>query len=93
MLDVVKMALRIKHNALDSEIIDLIEVARQDLILSGILSTKANDDTDALVRQSIIFYCKAFNGFDNPDAERYHMAYKSLKEHLTLTSEYTVEAV
>ena len=37
MLDDVKIALRVSHTALNSEITDLIAAARQDLILSGIL--------------------------------------------------------
>lgn len=93
MLSVIKMALRISHNALDSEITNLIESARQDLILSGILSTKANSDTDALIRQSIIYYAKSSSGFDNPDADRNRQAYESLKRHLLLTSDYTESVV
>lgn len=89
MLDDVKIALRVSHSALNTEIIDLIAAARQDLILSGVLPAKANSDTDALVKRAIVTYCKAYFGFDNPDAERLITAYDRLKSHLTLSGDYT----
>ena len=52
MLEVVKTALRISHNQLDSEITDLIEAARLDLSLSGVSTTKANDDSDPLIKRA-----------------------------------------
>lgn len=89
MLDDVKIALRVSHTALDGEISDLIATARQDLILSGVLPAKANLDTDALVKRAIITYVKAHFGWDNPDADRLQNAYHMLKQHLTLSKEYT----
>lgn len=88
-LDDVKLALRISNIAFDGEIMDLIAAARQDLILSGVISTKANDDTDPLIRRAIITYCKANFGYDNPEAERFQQSYDMLKAHLTLSLEYT----
>jgi uncharacterized phage protein (predicted DNA packaging) len=93
MLTDVKLALRISGTTFDDEINDLIETARQDLILSGVLSSKANDDTDALIKRAILFYCKANFGWDNTEADRLQAAYESIKHHLTLTSEYTTEEV
>ena len=89
MLDDVKIALRVSHTALDSEITDLMASARQDLILSGVLPPKANSETDALVKRAIITYVKAHFGYDNPDADRLLMAYDRLKAHLTLAGDYT----
>jgi uncharacterized phage protein (predicted DNA packaging) len=89
MLDDVKIALRVSHSALDSEINDLIAAARQDLILSGVLPAKANSNTDALIKRAIVTYVKANFGFDNPDHERLVMAYEKLKTHLTLSADYT----
>jgi len=40
MLNSVKMALRISHDELNDEIVDLIEAARADLALSGVLADK-----------------------------------------------------
>lgn len=58
MLEVVKKALRVSHNALDDEIDDLIEAARTDLKLSGVSGFKSNDDTDPLIKRAIIMYAK-----------------------------------
>jgi uncharacterized phage protein (predicted DNA packaging) len=88
MLDDVKTALRISNAAFDSEITDLISAARSDLILSGILANKANDDTDPLIKRAIIVYVKANFGWNNPDAERLQQSYNMLKIHLALSQEY-----
>lgn len=89
MIDDVKTALRITHTALDGEIGDLIQAARQDLVLSGVLLVKANNDTDPLIKRAILFYSKAYFGYDNPDADRLVNAYDRLKTHLTLSGDYT----
>lgn len=89
MLDDVKIALRVSNSALDSEINDLIAAARQDLLLAGVLSAKANSNTDALIKRCITTYAKAHFGFDNPDHERLVVAYDRLKMHLTLSGDYT----
>lgn len=88
MLDDIKILLRITTTAFDTEINDLISAARQDLILSGVDSTKANDDTDPLIKRAISLYCKANFGFDNPDADRLQQSYNLLKMSLALSSDY-----
>jgi uncharacterized phage protein (predicted DNA packaging) len=93
MLTEVKQSLRISHTALDGEIEDLIEAARHDLMLSGVTSEKANDDLDPLIKRAIKTYAKANFGFDNPDAERLQKSYKMLKQHLTLSREYSLFTV
>ncbi|GJM84315.1 hypothetical protein HMSSN139_68110 [Paenibacillus sp. HMSSN-139] len=92
MLDSVKSALRISQSNLvfDEEVSDLIAAARNDLRISGVLSVKVEDDTDALIKRAIIVYCKANFGFDNPDAEKLTESFNMLKAHLTLSQEYTV---
>lgn len=87
-LDDVKTSLRITNTAFDGEISDLIEEARQDLLLIGISFTKVSDDTDPLIKRAIKTYCKANFGFDNPDAERLQQSYEMLKQHLSLASDY-----
>jgi len=89
MLDDVKLALRVSHTALDSEINDLIASAREDLILAGVIASKANSSTDALVKRYIVTYSKAHFGMDNPDHERLVLACDKLKMHLTLAGDYT----
>lgn len=92
LLDDVKLALRISSSAFDSEINDLIEAARADLKLSGVLAEKAEAETpDVLIKRAIVTYVKANFGWDNPDAERLQQSYDMLKAHLTLSIEYTSE--
>jgi uncharacterized phage protein (predicted DNA packaging) len=90
LIDDVKLRLRISGDDVDDEISDLIDVAKSDLILSGVLKT---DYTDPLIKQAIITYCKANFGWDNPEAERLQEAYDLLKSHLSLVEEYNEVAV
>jgi hypothetical protein len=92
MLEKIKLALRIKSSAYDAEITDLIGGAKAELKLSGILESKIID-TDVLIIRAVTLYCRAHFGLDNPDSEKYQAAYNSLKTHLCLSTEYTVEAV
>jgi len=92
-LDDIKIALRISNTAFDAEINDLIAAARADLKLSGILESKVNDDTDPLIKRAITVYVKAHFGWNNPDSEKLQQSYEMLKRHLSLSQEYTKEAV
>jgi uncharacterized phage protein (predicted DNA packaging) len=90
MLNDIKTSLRISGNDLDMEILDLIESAKADLILSGVNKDKVID-TDPLIKRAIIVYCKAHFGYDDSKiVERFEQSYISLKHHLTLSAEYTV---
>ncbi|HDR8172023.1 MULTISPECIES: head-tail connector protein [Bacillus] len=88
MLEVVKKALRVSHNALDDEIDDLIEAARTDLKLSGVSGFKSNDDTDPLIKRAIIMYTKANFISNAKESERFQLSYNMLKNHLTLAGDY-----
>lgn len=90
MLDDVKNVLRVSGTDFDVELNDLIESAREELRLAGVHSTLASSNSDILVKKAIMVYCKAEFGFDNQEAERFRKAFDSLKQHLTLSSEYTV---
>ncbi|MBR5235758.1 MAG: head-tail connector protein [Clostridia bacterium] len=83
---------RIKHNASDDEIVDLIEAARADLKLGGIIASKAESESDALIRRAVFLYVKGEFGLDNSEAEKYQNSYQMLKKHLQLSDEYTKEA-
>lgn len=90
MLNDVKDALRVNGDDSDVEIIDLIEAAKADLILSGVLDSKVID-TDPLIKRAVTVYCKAHFGYDDVKlSERFEQSYNSLKQHLTLSTEYTV---
>lgn len=93
MLNDIKVALRISqsNSAFDTEVIDLIEAARLDLMISGVSQEKASSDKDPLIKRAITIYCKANYGFDNPDSDRLQKSYDMLKQHLSLTGDYRVE--
>ena len=83
-IDDIKSALRIDGNESDAEVNDLIAAAKLDLKIAGVNST---DDTDKLIKRAITLYCKANYGYDG-DAERLEKSYVSLKQHLSLSTEY-----
>lgn len=87
MLAKIKQALRITHDALDDEILDLIEAAKLDLSISGV---QVIEDTDALIIRAVTLYSKAHFGLSNDDSEKYLNGYTSLKTHLALCGEYHV---
>lgn len=87
----IKQCLRISSASYDTEILDLIEAAKADMKLSGVLAEKINE-SDSLIKRAITIYVKANFGFENPDYEKLIQAYNSLKNHLTLSQEYTVES-
>lgn len=88
MLNKVKKALRISNAAYDEEIQDLIDSAKSDLALAGVIETKVNDEADALIKRAVLIYCKANFGWNNPDSEKLQNSYSMLKAHLVLSSEY-----
>lgn len=87
MLDSIKLSLRIRNTAFDSEILDLIDAANKDLNIAGVL---LKDDYDPLIKRAITIYVKANFGWDNPDAERLQESYVMLKQHLALSGDYNV---
>lgn len=89
MLENIKNALRISGNYHDKEVSDLIESAKADLLLSGVLKSKLNEH-DPLIKRAITSYCKANFGYDDTNlSDRFQDSYNSLKTHLTLSVEYT----
>lgn len=85
MLDAVKMALRITTNAFDSEISGLIEAARLDLRVAGVVLPA---ELDALVRTAIITYCRLHFGQPD-DYDRLKRAYDEQKAQLATCTGYT----
>jgi hypothetical protein len=90
LIDDIKVSLRVTSIEFNTEITDLINAARVDLALAGIDQTKTNDDSDPLIKRAITVYCKAFFGYDNPDADRFAKCYEMLKQHLALASDYNL---
>src|SRR5574344_581787 len=89
-LDDVKTILRISNVAYDTEITDLINAAKADLALFGVLDTT---DKDPLIKRAIITYVKANFGWNNPDSVKLQNSYDMLKGHLSLSTEYAYYAI
>ena len=87
MLEKVKLSLRIKTDAFNIEISEMIEAAKLDLSISGI---KKINEADPLIQQAIKTYCKANFCLDNKNSEKYQKSYNMLKEHLSLCGDYNV---
>ena len=83
--------LRITTNKLDGEIKDLINAARDDLVLGGVLPVRARDEKDPLLKKAIGTYIKAEFGLDNDDAGAYRAAYDDLKKCFINSDKYTRE--
>lgn len=85
------MRISVANNNFNGELDGLISAARADLRLSGVLAGKTVSEEDTLITRAIFTYCKANFGWDNPDAVKLMESYEKLKQHLTLSQEYTVE--
>lgn len=88
LVEKIRQRVRLTTTTLDTEIADLIEEAKADLILSGVLAEKIVD-TDPLILRAISTYCRAYYESDNAKAERLQQSYESIKQHLTLAGDYT----
>lgn len=84
MLEKVKLALRIKTAAFDSELEDLIEAARADLGIAGVIAY----DDDPLVSRAIITYCKCNFG-ECEQYDRLKASYDEQKAQLMTADGYT----
>lgn len=89
-LNDVKLALRIKSTAYDTEITDIIAAAKLDLKGAGVAEGNIID-TDEFIKRAIVVYAKANFGMANPDMEKYDKAYDKIKTHLATSLDYTVE--
>lgn len=85
MLDQVKMALRIVTNSFDSELTNLIEAAKQDLGIAGVI---VPSELDALVTRAIITFCKMSFGLPE-DYDRLKASYDEQKAQLSNATGYT----
>lgn len=85
MLEKVKLALRIVTNAFDNELNDLIDAAKLDLGVAGVI---VPSQIDALVNQAIITYCKMH--FGQPDEyDRLKRSYDEQKAQLVTCTGFT----
>ena len=85
MLEKVKLALRISTDKYDSEINDLIESAKLDLGVAGVVVPQT---VDALVTKAIITYCKMSFGLPE-DYDRLKRSYDEQKAQMSNATGYT----
>lgn len=87
MLEKVKLALRIKSQAFDSEIEDLIAAALADLGLAGVMAAQELE-ADPLITRAVVTYCRV--NFGEPDDyERMKESYDEQKAQLSMATGYT----
>lgn len=87
MLELVKMALRIKTDAYDTELNMLIQAAFLDLTAAGVDLFTAST-ADDLVKMAVCTYCKANFGMPE-DADRIKRSYDEQKAQLSMKTNYT----
>ena len=88
----IKTALRIKTDALDSEVETLIGSALYDMWRVGVNPALLDEDTlddepNLFVKQAVTAYCKAHFGYDNAEADRFDEAYRRIVCDLMNSSE------
>lgn len=87
MLEQIKLAIRIKTDAFDSELLNLIDACKADLIRFGIKAELLGNPVPADFSQAIIAYVKARFGA-SADAERWEQIYQDEKVRLGSHKEY-----
>ena len=92
LLDDIKVALRLKTNALDAEVETLIGAALYDMERVGVNPAlldegTLDDEPNFFVKQAVTAYCKAHFGYDNAEADRFDDAYRRIVCDLLNSSE------
>lgn len=85
MLEKVKTALRISTDAYNDELNDLIQAAKVDMGIAGVLIP---EEVDAIVTRAIITYCKMSFGLPE-DYDRLKRSYDEQKAQLSNATGYT----
>ena len=87
MLAKVKLALRVTTTAYDNDLNDLINAAKLDLGIAGVLLPST---LDAICERAIITYCKLhFLGLSENEWDRLKASYDEQKAQLTMATGYT----
>jgi hypothetical protein len=84
-LSAVKMALRISTNAFDMQLQDLVDAAKLDLGIAGVVLPST---MDAIVRTAIITYVRLHFGQPD-DYDRLKRSYDEQKAQLSTATGYT----
>lgn len=89
MLDKIKVAMRIFHTMLDTDITSNIDACMLDLQRVGISKEKAVPDSpDALIQKAAELYCKWQYDF-NGKGDQFQKAFENLRDALSLCEDYT----
>lgn len=88
-LDDIKNSLHITNTANDMDITDAINACKIDLTLGGITVVT---DTDALTKQAIKLYCRAYFNYQG-EGERWQQAYAALKNSMALCGDYNTVVI
>ena len=87
MLAKVKLALRVTTTAYDNDLNDLINAAKLDLGIAGVVLPTT---LDAVCERAIITYCKLhFLGLSDNEWDRMKASYDEQKAQLTTATGYT----
>ena len=84
----IRQYMRLTSTIHDSELEDLINAARANFVLGGVLPAKAEDEQDPLIMRAVATYVKAEFGLDNDDSEKYRASYKEQRNGLALSDSY-----
>lgn len=84
-LDKVKQALRIKTDAYNDELLDLVAAAEQDLGIAGVIIPQKSQE---IVLRAIITYCKMSFGLPE-DYDRLKRSYDEQKAQLSNATGFT----
>ncbi len=90
LLDKIKLALRLNHDLLDTEILALISACKQDLSLAGI---KNLSEEESMIEQAIKMYVKYIFEQDVKRAELYEKAYSSIKLSMSVCEDFKQEPI
>lgn len=77
----------------DAELTDIIEECRLDLISVGVISTKANDETDSLILGAVRCFARWKFGLSNEDASGNRADYMQLRDELRRKRDYKGYAI
>lgn len=88
MLDKIKMALRIKTDAYNDELTELMRAGLIDLGFGGAMNEVLTEDADPVVTQAVITYCKMNFGLPE-DYDRLKKSYDEQKAQLGTATGYT----
>ncbi len=91
MLERVKIALRINHNKLDSDIEDSIEAAKAELNRLGIHENFTDLPDDPLIIRAIKTYCLSIYSSEQKTREGYEKSFDYTLDCLSKTNKYLEE--